>query len=329
MKKVLFLIFLILSSVLFAGCAAKAEENVSYAMGSAVTQKIYGGKSGTAQKAINAISALDSLISYRDGNSAIGRLNSGDTVDDKDVVSLLASSLVLSEETNGVYDVTVLPVVKAWGFDGDGKTYRLPTDEEIKETLGKVGYKNVVVSDGKAHLENGVMCDLSAAGKGEACEKAVEVYKNDGVKGAIVTVGGSVGVYGRKDDGSLFVVGVRDPFDKSGLIGTMTLTDKFISTSGSYEKCFEQNGVNYHHLLDATTGYPAEKGLVSVTVVCDDGGESDSLASACFCAGIESSLPILVSHSAEAVFVTNDGKIYVTPGLENVFEADSFEVIGK
>ena len=328
MKKAALCFLIFFAFLILCGCSAKVTEDISYAMGSAVTQKIYGGDENTASEALCAVNALDSLISYRNESSEVFRLNSGKTSDNEKIADLVGKSLALSEETDGVYDITVLPLVKIWGFDGDADDYRLPTEEEIKECTEKIGYGNIVMSDSSVKLDNGVKIDLSAVGKGEACEEAVNVYKSKNVTGAIVTVGGSVGVYGKKDDGSVFTVGVRDPFDKSALIGTLKLTDCFISTSGSYEKCFEaEDGTKYHHLLDAVTGYPAEKGLVSVTVVCGDGGESDSLASACFCVGMEKAVPLLEKHNAEAVFVTNDGRIYVTFGLESVFDAESFEVI--
>ena len=329
MKKAFFAIALLCAFLLLTGCGDNYADDVSYAMGSTVTQKIFGGSNDTKLKVRDAIMALENEISYRKNDSLVYRLDSGETVSDEDLVRLLESAVALSEETDGVYDITVLPVVLLWGFDGDTSSYRLPTENEIAKLLSKVDYRSIKIENGKAHLENGAACDLSAVGKGEACGKAVEIYKADGVTGAIITVGGSVGVYGKKDDGSLFTVGVRDPFSKNDLIGTLKLTDKFISTSGSYEKYFTQNGKQYHHLLDATTGYPAETGLVSVTVVCDDGGESDSLASACFCVGMEKSLEILKNHSADAVFITNDGKIYITPGLDGIFDAEAFEVIGK
>src|SRR5699024_9207852 len=125
-------------------------------------------------------------------------------------------------------------------------------------------------------------------GKGAACDAAVQMYQESGAEAGIVAVGGSIGLYGEKPDGSLWRLGVRDPNsgdDRAEAMGLLDLASGFVSTSGSYEKTFTENGKTYHHLLDPKTGYPAESGLVSVTVVAKSGALSDALATAVFVLG--------------------------------------------
>ena len=266
---------------------------------------------------------LEDDISYRK-NGAVALFNSGGVIPRGEIYDLICENYALFIETGGAYDITVLPLVLAWGFDTDEP--RLPGQSEIDSALVLVGGGNVILGEDGAYSVGGAKIDLSAAGKGAACQKACEIYASRGATGAVVTVGGSVGLMGVKD-GKLFTVAVRDPFELSQSIALLTLTDSYISTSGSYEKHFTANGKEYHHLLDTSTGYPVENELVSVTVVCSDGALSDMLSSACFCLGIEKSLPVLKNHSAQALFVREDGKVFVTPGMVTYLDCDSYEVL--
>jgi|LSQX01.3.fsa_nt_gb thiamine biosynthesis lipoprotein len=327
MKKRALICIAFLLALLVCSCALDNGENskkssTSFAMGAVVTQTVYGGDEEILNDAIKAIKALDMEISYRKDNSQLADLNKDKTLTPSEkVFELISQSVKLSEETRGKYDITVLKLVKLWGFDGDSPS--LPSEEDINKALENTGYENIKIEGKTVSLTGGVEIDLSAAGKGEACEVAVNEYKKAGISGAVVTVGGSVGVYGSKN-GEKFTIGIRNPFDTASLIGKIKTTDTFISTSGSYEKNFEKDGMVYHHLLDPDTGYPVFNNLISVTVVCDDGGLSDMLASAFFCMGIDNSIPLLEEYSAEVVFITTDKQIYITKGL-----ADSFESTNK
>lgn len=168
-----------------------------------------------------------------------------------------------------------------------------------------------------------IVIDLGATGKGYALDKAKAVLDDAKVEGALVTVGGSILVYGEKADGSSFKVGVRDPLkpdDTNAMIGYLEFapgTITCVSTSGGYEKFKTYEGKDYHHILDSKTGYPSDSGLLSVTVVCDNGLASDGLSTACFVLGYERSLQLLEKYNAEAVFMDNNGDIMVTDGLKD------------
>ena len=132
----------------------------------------------------------------------------------------------------------------------------------------------------------------------------------------VVSVGGSLLLLGSRER----TIAIRDPFGEvNDSFATLRLRDCFVSTSGSYEKYFDRDGVRYHHILDPTTGYPADAGLCSVTVVCGEGLLSDALSTACFVLGIDASLPVLERYGAEAVFVGQDGQVTVTDGLADRF----------
>ena len=307
--------------------ADDTETMTTYAMGSIVQQTVYGAQAEAAESAASsAITALENRISWRVEGSEINELNQAagktDVTLSQETVDLLEQLLDISKESGGAFDITIAPLGLLWNFDTDPT---LPSDEDIRYFKQFVGYENLILDTGtnKAHLSNEKNAvDLGAAGKGAACDVAYDAYKEAGVEAGIIAVGGSVGLYGTKPDDSLWNIAVRDP-DNVGTLGTLSLESGFISTSGSYEKCFEENGVLYHHLLDPQTGYPADSGLVSVTVVSDSGASSDALSTACFVLGYEKSLPLLEHYNAQAVFIDTNHQIYVTEGLRDAFTLTS------
>ena len=245
------------------------------------------------------------------------------------VAGYIEASLKLCRDSNGALDITIHPLIDLWGIESDAP--RVPEEQEIHAALSTIGYDRLSVSVGEETkvqaVSSGLSIDLGSVGKGIAADEVrsflVEQSKDRGdrntVKGAVVSIGGTILTYGSKPDQTPWQVGIRDPRgSQDSLIGYVSLEGTHVtSTSGDYEQYFEQNGVRYHHIFDPSTGYPADSGLMSVTIVCDNGLYSDGLSTACFILGYEDSLPLLMEYDAEAVFVTMDQKIYVTDGLAN------------
>ncbi len=307
-------------------------ECTNQAMGTYAQQTVYGETGEeAATNAAQTLGALESLISWREENSDIARLNENagvDWISIQDVTfRLLGQCMDVAEASGGAFDPTILPLTRLWDFDGDKK--QVPAQEEIDRFLPYVGYENLRLEEGTAGASlkmHGNAVDLGAAGKGAACDAMIAAYeKTGGVTGAVVAVGGSVGVYGKKNDGSDWVIAVRDPqrsLEEEGgaQLGTLTIPDGFLSTSGSYEKCFTKDGVLYHHILDPRTGYPADSGLLSVTVYADSGAMSDILSTACFVLGLEDGLELIKEFGAQAILVDTQNHVYVTQGLTGLFE---------
>lgn len=298
----------------------------TYAMGSYVQQTVYGkGREEAAQQASSAVTELENLISWRIEDSDVQRLNQAAGTEfleiDQRTWNVLSTALQVCQASGGAFDVTIAPISWLWDFDQDP---HLPSDDLIQSLLPAVNYENVsLLEDGTAALQtHDTAMDLGAVGKGAACDAAVEVYQELGVDQAVVSVGGSVGVWGEKSSGSPWRIALRDP-DSQGSLGELDILTGFLSTSGSYEKQFTQDGVTYHHILDPDTGYPAESGLVSVTVWSGSGVLSDALSTACFVLGMEDSLPLLEQFDSGAVFITQDHEIYVTENLADQFQLDS------
>lgn len=331
----------------------REHELTAFAMGSYVQQTVWGKEpEKAAAETVRRTEELEREISWRQEGD-IAHINSqagGEPVtldEETGTGDLLAEMLELCERSGGALDVTLGPVTRLWDFDNEPK---LPDEEELEKAMELVGYSGVsmdseeymyaVPNEDGSHTDSlgvryyvslakpGMAIDLGAVGKGAACDNAVSRYIcADGVSGAVIAVGGSVGLYGKKSGGEDWQIGVRDPAG-AGSMGVLNLPGGFVSTSGSYEKFFEQDGKTYCHLLDPRTGYPAESGLVSVTVWCPPemgaeyqypGALSDGLATACFVLGIEDSLELLDSYGAQAIFIDEDGAVTVTDGLKERF----------
>ncbi len=313
------------------GAQKPAEENyqaTTFAMGTYVNQTVYGsdhdGRIAATAAANEAVTELDNQISWRKSNSAVQTLNNNagtkEVTLDSFTASVLATALDVAEKTGGAYDPTILPLSLLWNFDESVKA--VPEAAEIQNYLQYVGYTNLRADPetGKAYLaKEHAAVDLGAIGKGAACDAAINAYKESEITHGIIAVGGSVGIYGTKPDGSEWLIGLRNPnsTDANASMGTLSIEGGFVSTSGTYERYFEENGILYHHILDPKTGYPADTQLVSVTVHCDNGALSDALSTACTVLGVEKSMPLLEAYNADAVFITNENKVIVTDGLKD------------
>ena len=234
---------------------------------------------------------------------------------------LTRQSVALGTMTDGALDVTLTPVIKAWGFLGG--EHRVPTDNELDELLKKVDFSKIETDGNCVTLPEGMEISFGAVAKGYTGDLLMEHFKAQGIKSAIVSLGGNVQALGLKPDGSKWNVAVKDPFG-GGNLATLKVDGKAVVTSGGYERYFEQDGETYWHIIDPYTGAPAKSGLVSVTIVCDSGVMADGLSTALFVMGLDGAIEFWRSNGGfDAVFVTEDGSVYVTEGIANDFEASS------
>ena len=208
-------------------------------------------------------------------------------------------------------------------------------DKDIKDNTAKNKEttedtsKNTNPNESVSSIYIGDKCtlDLGAVGKGIACDVVQDYLKKQKeVSGAVIAVGGSILLYGSKADGSDWNVAVQNPRGQDGeAMGVLSLSGTTnVSTSGDYEKYFMQDGKRYHHILDPSTGYPADSGLISVTIVSDSGLLSDGLSTACFVLGKEKGEKLLETYGAEGVFIDQNKKVTVTKGLK-----DKFTILNK
>jgi thiamine biosynthesis lipoprotein len=290
----------------------------SFTMGSSLEIKLYGTDDEKISESIfAAVDKLDQKISRTVEGSEINAFNASKSpailteppAFSAQVMRLLEKCWTVEDASGGAFSSSLGELIDLWGFNGEEP--HIPSDAQIQAALAKGIFTPMTL-------------DLGAAGKGAGCDEAAHVLRKTLPKnsGAVVNLGGNIFAFGSKN-GKAFEIALRDPFLPNGAIGTFTIDPEnykngyFISTSGSYEKFFEQEGVRYHHILDPKTGYPAQSGLVSVSVLTANGAYGDILSTACFVLGYENALPLLQKYGAEAVFVLESGEVKITKGLEN------------
>ena len=284
--------------------------------------------------AFDEISRVEGVFSaYRDESeiSRINRLRQGEPLRiSAEAFSLIEESLYYSARTEGAFDITVGPLVKLWSQARSAG--REPAEDEIKAAMAKVGYKNVFLDRMASSITLGksdMALDMGGVAKGYAADRAVKVLRDNGIKDAIVDCGGDIFCIGQRQPGRPWKVGVRHPRKKGGLLMEIELKDKAIDTSGDYEKFFMLNGRRYSHIIDPRTGYPADEGAISATVVSDKGSVADILATA-LCVLGPGGISTAASGGSMAVVVTvKDGKLAVeTAGaLEGVSIVSSAEEV--
>ena len=327
---------LILASALFTGCGEAKEYSQSvFAMDTVMTVKAYGPNAQTAvEEGVAEIEKLEKLLSATDENSEIYALNNGDSpVLAKDTASLLSRALEIGSSTDGAYDMSIYPVVKLWGFPD--KNYHVPTSEELMSVLELSGQKHLSFDEKACTLtfdKEGCAIDLGGIAKGYTSSRIMEIFKDNGVKSGIVVLGGNVQALGTKPDGGSFNIAIAHPVDPQKYIGAIKVKDAAVITSGGYERYFEENGVKYHHIIDPSTGYPSDSGLISVTIVSSDGTLADGLSTALFVMGKDKAVSYYQKHSDEFEMVLMDEaeNIYVSQGLEGLFTSDfDYEILAK
>lgn len=309
----------------------EAQESIQViAMDTAMVLTAYGKESTRAvYDAEEEVRRLDALLSRTSGSSEVSMLNGagGEMVPvGAEICTLIQTAGDFTEATGGAFDITIAPVVSAWGFTTD--SYQVPDREALQTLLESVGMEHVHLSGGSARLDPGTMIDLGGIAKGYTADRVAEIFREHAVPRGKVELGGNILVIGDKPDGTAWRVGVQDPKhpdEADGLVCVLNLTDAFAVTSGSYQRYFEQDGKRYHHIIDPATGCPADSGLTSVTVVADsargNGTMCDALSTALFVMGEDKALDFWRSgvYDFQLVLVTEDGRVVVTEGLKDGF----------
>lgn len=328
MKKILIALAVVAAVAAAAIFFASSNEvkREFFAMDTFVSAKVKGFAAKDAAGGISTlVRELDSkqLSRYTSG-SEISRINSEtETVLSDEMRDYITELLEVGKMSGGKFDIALGAVSDLWSFNDSP---RVPSTDELTEALSRSGSGKLSLSGNTLTRADGCIIDLGSAGKGIALDKVKSYLSDKKISSAVVSVGGSVLLYGK---GS-FNVGVRDPWGEAGRsVMTVKLGAGCVSTSGSYERCFEQGGKRYHHILDPDTGLPVENGLVSVTVISDSGLLSDALSTACFVLGAEGGAKLAAKYGCEAIFITEDKKVICTDGIKpNVTVlADGYTVV--
>ncbi len=293
-----------------------------FAMDTHMQFTAYGDKAEEALKAAEEVVAqLESKWSVTKEDSEIYQVNhsNGQEVALSDETAEIAVfALEMASKTEGALEPTIYPVLTAWGFTTDEN--RIPEAAELEELLAHVGYDRVEPSGNQIQLPAGMELDLGAVGKGYAGDQVIELLKEEGISSALLDLGGNIQAIGRKPDGSDWKLGIRSPFGE-GTIGILSIADCAVVTSGNYERYFVgDDGKEYGHIIDPSTGYPVENDLASVTIIAKEGKLADALSTSMIVKGLEGAEAYWRENpDFEMLAVTNQGDIYLTEGIEDLF----------
>lgn len=319
-------------AVLFFRDENKSATRNLLAMDTYMELTAYGRNSEEAVEAAEKeIRRLEMLLSTGSDTSEVSIINREKTgVLSEDSAYLLQRSMEIWESTGGAFDITIYPIMRAWGFTE--KAYQVPSDEELESLLAYVGMEKLTYEEETKtiRLSEHSEIDFGGIAKGYTSARIAQIMEEYGVKSAKLNLGGNVQTVGAKTDGSKWRIAVKSPDDSLPYLGIISIEDKAVITSGGYERYFEENGIRYHHIIDPKAGKPAQNGLVSVTIVCEDGTLADGLSTALYVLGKNEAIAYWRVHSDEfdVILYDDTGMLYVTEGLEDSFTSElAYEIV--
>lgn len=236
---------------------------------------------------------------------------------DKEVYELVERAIKVSQITSGAFDISYASMDKIWKFDGSMKV--MPTEEAIKKSVSKIGYKNIILDpkEQTIFLKNvGMKLGLGGIGQGYIADKVKVLLFSKGCTSGIVNVSGDINAWGKQPDGKPWTVGIVNPLNKNKIFATFPLENNAVETSGSYEKYVVFNGIRYAHIIDPRTGYPAQ-GVVSVSVFAKQTEIADALATGIFVLGVDVGIDLVNQlKGIECIIVDDKGKIHSSKGID-------------
>lgn len=298
-----------------------------FAMDTYMTLTAYGKRAKEAvEAAAKEIDRIEQLVSAQINTSEISQINQqGKSMVSDDTMYLMKRSMELYQSTSQAFDITIYPVMQEWGFPtGD---YHVPEESKLDELLKFVD-SSYITADEKSNTvtvqKPGVKLDLGGIAKGYTSARIMEIFKDYGIQSGVVNLGGNVQVLGNKTSGEPWKVGIENPEEKGSYMGVLHVSDKAVITSGGYERYFEEAGKEYHHIIDPATGYPASSGLLSATIISDDGTLADGLSTSLFVMGKEKAIAYWKENKENFDFIleTEDGEILVSDGIADNFHSD-------
>jgi len=302
--------------------AAWLSRTVDGTMGTRIVVELWSEEPASGERAIDAVMAemrhIDESMSTYKPTSELSRVNAtaarAPVPISRELFDLLTTALEYSRITEGAFDITYASV----GFMYDFRARKRPSDEQIAGALPAVNYRHVIL-DRQARsvrfTQAGVRIDLGGIAKGYAVDRGIAILKQRGIAHALVQAGGDSRIIGDRF-GKPWIVGIRHPDHKEQIIARLPLVDTALSTSGDYERYFDENGTRYHHIIDPHTGHSASK-VRSATILADTATRSDGLSKTAFVLGAEAAIRIYERlGDVDAILVKPDGTVLYTKGLE-------------
>lgn len=317
-KTLLFIIFLLFFTIIVLGCGKMAifkNENISkstFLLNTYISITLYSDNEALANQCIDECRKYEKIFSRTDPDSELYALNEKDSMEvSPELLEVLTEALNYCKLSDGAFDITMGGVSDLYSFTSDNP--KVPTDSELIEALSHTGYETIKIEGNTVTLEDPkTIVDLGAIAKGYIADKLAEFILLNGEESALIDLGGNIMCVGSKPDGSDFKIGLQYPFEETTKsIGTVNVSDRSVVTSGIYERCFESDGVFYHHILNPKTGKPYDNELLAVSIISGSSTEADALSTTTFALGLEKGLDLINSISgAEAIFVDKNYKLH-------------------
>ena len=340
-RKTGYYILLTATMILVLGCiiqglvksGGQVCEKQLFAMDTYMTFKARGEHAEEAvNEAIEEVKRLDALLSTGSAFSEVYGINeNGHGTVSEDTRELLNRSMEFYESTDGLFDITIYPLMELWGFTS--KEYHVPTENELQEVLACVGASKIDFDGQNVKLIAGQKIDFGGIAKGYTSAKVMEIFKEYGIENGMVSLGGNIQTIGENESHQPWNIGIRDPKgDSDDYLGVVKVSGQAVVTSGGYERYFEEDGNTYIHILNPKTGQPADEDLISVTIISEDGTLADAMSTSVYLMGLEEGTAYWRDHSGEfeMILVTDDERIYVTEGIPGNFDCSrDYEVITK
>ncbi|MGL5020470.1 MAG: FAD:protein FMN transferase [Mycoplasmatales bacterium] len=328
MKKII-LVFILL--ITLSGCSSKEtynEEEFDYFnFDTPINIKVYSKVNENinfetidelVKKRLNEI---ELIFSRTNADSELSKLNKEYSLDNasSDLINVLNFATEYCNITNTKYDISSGTLIELWSINNEN---HLPTVEEIDSALKNVGCNDIIVQDNKISIPEGYIIDLGSIAKGYAADEVIKILKDNNVNSALINLGGNIQAINTKPDASEFQIGIMNPSIEnktSENIASIKINNKAVVTSGINQRYFENNGKIYHHIFDATTGYPVDSNLASVSIITSEGIKADVLSTAVFIMGIDEGLKYVETlEDVEAIFVDRDGNITQSSGINDL-----------
>lgn len=307
----------------------KMAQKQVFAMDTAMTVTAYGKhREAGLSAAESVIVSMNDMLDPELPTSVISAINNAqgqNVVIPGQMATMLSTAKTVYDQSGGALDITLYPLIKRWGFVNS--KYYVPTEEEIANDLARLCFDEMVLNSFPSSGSYSVSfpsyaeITLAAAAKGCASANAIDAMRQSGVSSGVITMGGNVQTLGLMPDGSNWTVAVQDPNNTSSYLGVISVGETAVVTSGSYQRYFTaMNGKTYHHIFNPVSGYPTNNGLLSVTILCEDGTMADCLSTAMYAMGKNKALNYWRTYGGfEMIIIDSENHITCTKGLIEKF----------
>lgn len=333
MKKAIALLLCLCFLLTMCSCNSNGELRTEFtAMNTLISIRVFSCSNGERDSVIRAfedkINELDALFDANNENSDVFNINGNDTKINvsEDTAKVIEKSLLANCLTNGAFDITIMPVLKLWGFDNGN--YGVPKKEKLESALTFVGGDAVSLKGNTIIKKANAEISLGGIAKGYLGDELLKIAEKYGAS-AVISLGGNIVLCGENEEKGQWTVGVKNPLEENEIVCTFKHKGSVsVVTSGGYERSFQKDGKTYHHIIDTKTGEPARSDLLSVTVIGEDGALCDAFSTALFSMGKEKAVKFAQEHNDfQYVFITENKEIIATEGVSSLELSDeSFKI---